>query len=110
MNCLHTIKQTGIKYLHQERYTHRAWMAKYGCSLRVVAVVWGFIQNSSKKDLLATPRYLLWLLYWLKIHPTWDEFSSTIQVSIKTARQKVYLTLAICYDILTTTSIVSIYV
>jgi hypothetical protein len=101
-----TIKKCGTQYLHQERFTTRAWMAKYGCSVLVISVIWGLIQQSPKSHLVSDPVHLLWMLYWLKVYPTWDEFSSTIQISVKTGRQKVYLLLAICYDVLMVSSIV----
>lgn len=102
---IHTIKSFGNNYLHNKEYNPRAWMAKFGASPETCLILWSFIVLAASVQLVQ-PIHLLWLLYWLKVYPTWDEFSSTIGVDRKTARQKVYLTLSVAYKTLSATSIV----
>lgn len=94
---LREVKETGTVYLYNHKYTSRAWKSKYGISVHVVTIVWGLLQKSNKASLLQISS-LLWLLYWLKNYPRWDEVSSNIGVSVKTARQQVYLVLAITFE------------
>lgn len=103
-----TIKSLGNKYLHNKEYNPRAWMAKYGASPETCLILWSFISISPFGHLVQ-PIHLLWLLYWLKVYPTWDEFSSTIGVDRKAARQKVYLTLSVAYKALLATSVVCFF-
>lgn len=100
------IKASGKVMLNHQRYTERAWKAKFGCSVFIVTLLWGFIGRSEYSSLFPSPLPLLWTLFWLKNYPTWDEFSNILDCDVKTGRQKVYLTLSVLYKVFKQSSIV----
>jgi hypothetical protein len=104
-----TFKTIRTQYLYGTTYHARTWQAKFGCSPSICSVVWSLLQQSRYYVIENTPQHLLWLLYWLKTHPTWEEFENNMNINKKTAKKRIFSVLTCCYLMFTESSIVCLF-
>lgn len=100
------LKAIGKEYLYGAEYSSRSWQAKFGCHPSVCSAIWRLLLQSHYFMEETSPQQLLWLLFWLKVNPTWEEFESTIGVNRKTGKKWIFSILVSCYLMFTETSIV----
>jgi hypothetical protein len=79
-------------------FCDRRFRSLFGVPPVVCATVWSFLSTNKSIPNGAEPERLLWMLYFLKVYPTYDVMASTLKMCPKRLREGIHSMLVACYS------------